>query len=473
MKRLYLIIKILLMIGVYLSFLINIYALPGTEIIENANQYLTWVWKCNNWNARDLNKDNNWETNDYRYPFWPENIEYKHPVTGIRTVSTGSYTGVAYASRAMMGADTIENYNKKLKERNPEFLVGYYKTKGINEIDHIYYAGVDCSGFLSRCIGFPVLKVNPTGDLGEYYILRPTTSDFVKNIFSDVIPWESIVKGDILIREEYIDENGDRKPGHIGIAMGKPNGTTAGSEVEAIDASSNEARHNGVKLPPIVATCTYKFVNPGDAVDEIHRSDGGKRYKARRLNPPYCKRVRIKKPIYSDDRSKVISYRTIYDYKWDDSKTPREKIMRIDNAVEQGEAYIELYFTKGMAVRTNKGGSWENIEVTCSKGEKVIKVIGIKDSNENKKEFNEGGSDIKIFNGWCNGEAIGGGDGYAYAKWVGKLDTEWSEDFIGQFTLNISAISLMQDALDSNPATKAVRTEGGGWSKVRQLSIIN
>ena len=224
----------LFLISLVLSFN-NVFALPGSEIIKNAIQHLTWRWYCNDWNAREgyingifkSNKDDNPDNNDIRYPFYPEGAKYKDE-NGNIVISDGYHTGVAYGWGL---GDTIGNYNSKLTNRNPEFLVGNYT----DQINIQMYAGVDCSGFLARSIGFPVLKVNPSHPtLGNYYILHPTTEDFIEEIFTDEIEWGEIKKGDILIRRYYEeDTNGDgrissneRHYGHIGIAMGKPNGTT-------------------------------------------------------------------------------------------------------------------------------------------------------------------------------------------------------------------------------------------------------
>lgn len=264
--------KINLIIIIIIQIFLNYsYALTGTEIINNANDYKNHSWICNSWNARPVNTVIKWNYDDptgnggrdIRYPFYPQGVEIGPDPDGegplAAPTATGQYTGIAYGWGL---GDTIGKYDAKLGSRKPEFLVGNYT----DEINIQMYVGVDCSGFLARCIGFPVLKVNPSHPtLGNYYILHPTTSDFMEEIFTDEIEWEEIKKGDILIRRYYEeDKNGDgrissneKHYGHIGIALGKPNGTTAGSEVEAIDASSNEVRHNGVKLPPIVATCTY------------------------------------------------------------------------------------------------------------------------------------------------------------------------------------------------------------------------
>ena len=79
------------------------YALTGTQIVENADNYRTFTWTCNDWNARPLNCDGLYDPNDIegthdpRYPFWPEGEPIGRNPDGSFIPATGSYTGVAYA----------------------------------------------------------------------------------------------------------------------------------------------------------------------------------------------------------------------------------------------------------------------------------------------------------------------------------------------------------------------------------------
>lgn len=282
MKQIHLTTKIFLVAaGILLSSIFS-YALTGTRIVENADNYRTFRWTCNSWNVRNLNSDGNYRTLDPLYPFIAkgepigEDPDLEGPLAA--PTATGIYNAIPYAWGV---GDTIIDINgvaatfgPKLVSKDPVFLAGNF----IDEVNIHYYAGVDCSGLLSRCIRFPVIKVNPSEKkVGDYYLLRPTTVDFFGSLFVDDIKWSEIRKGDILIREPYEEViNGKRKQhdGHVGIATNAPSGNIVGSSVDAIDASSNTYLDG---VPPIVTTCKYELFNTNDnAVDKIHRSDGGK-----------------------------------------------------------------------------------------------------------------------------------------------------------------------------------------------------
>ncbi|HRQ44973.1 MAG TPA: hypothetical protein PLB12_11565, partial [Candidatus Goldiibacteriota bacterium] len=73
------------------------FAFTGEQIVENAERYRSYVWKCWAENVRVENRDDNVNTNNYTYPFWPEGQLYKLKGTTTPLISDGWNTGVAYA----------------------------------------------------------------------------------------------------------------------------------------------------------------------------------------------------------------------------------------------------------------------------------------------------------------------------------------------------------------------------------------
>ena len=81
-------------------------ALSGTEIIRNADDYLTLRWYCNVHNAREIvdsngniirsNRDEDPANNILEYPFYPRGAGYLDE-RGIPQESTGQHTGMPYA----------------------------------------------------------------------------------------------------------------------------------------------------------------------------------------------------------------------------------------------------------------------------------------------------------------------------------------------------------------------------------------
>lgn len=486
MKQSYLVIRIFLMVvGIFLLGK-TINALTGSQIIKNADNYRTFTWTCNTRNARPANRIIAWNYNDstgnggrdIRYPFYPKGVEIGPDPDGPEgplpaPTATGEYTGVAYASDEISGTgnDTLENYDKKLESKDPAYLVGFYKIEGIEQPPYQYYAGIDCSGLVQRCWSFPPVSFNKNV---QYGLLRITTNHLLlpENLFSDPIDWNEIKKGDLLIRREYISEDGNTKSGHVGIATSSPNG----NEVNAIDASDNTGFHDVINHPPIVGTCTYTLVKiPYNIKDTnpIQRSDGGKRYKPRRISPPYVKSVRIYNPVYSDDKKTLNNLNKIYEKGWieviDENTNEiiaRKVVLIKDNPGDCNKLIMEIKFSKAMALRS--ADDWENISVfvKTAQGE-LIKVHPLKSTdfyedklnNKNKEKFNN------IYNGWADAVAVYEENKYFrfYSKWIGYIEEEDLKGYSGELTLEISAKSLMQDGLDSDPTTIAKRTPEGGW----------
>jgi len=131
MRKKYLIMKIFLIVmGVFL-FSNNVIALPGSVIIENAENYRTFTWTCNSWNARPLNNDGLYDpnnisgTHDPRYPFWPAGEPIGRNPDGSPILATGSYTGVAYGWGLKMRRQlSIKSFQLSIKEERELSIEG-------------------------------------------------------------------------------------------------------------------------------------------------------------------------------------------------------------------------------------------------------------------------------------------------------------------------------------------------------------
>jgi hypothetical protein len=298
----------------------SIRALTGVKIIENASQYLTWRWYCNEYNAREgyvngeykSNRDENPKNNDVRYPFYSKGAKYIDE-RGVIQESDGYNTGVAYAWGLR---DTIEIFGNgkesdkekggKLSNTEHTYLAGLLPpdideegTKTKNKPWDKHYTGMDCAGFVANCIGLPVIR-----NQREYWIWHPGTVHFMQDYFADEITWDNLVKGDILVKKE-----------HVALVTSSP---TEQNQVEVIESA---VRWDKVYASRVTKN-TYTKVDGGIVRD--HEPNSSKTYIPRRFNPPYAKRVSIYQEI--NVNGEVTGYEKIYEKYWVEKsdKTGRE-----------------------------------------------------------------------------------------------------------------------------------------------------
>src|SRR6056297_1625922 len=199
-------IKKILLFMLVLSSPVLLYAINGTQIINNAEDYRDHLWTCNDQNARPLNRDEDPNNNIREYPFYPEGAAYLDENREEQT-SDGQHTGLPYASglRDTAGGDGI--FSEKIDSEEPNYLAG-------NTGAHAYnvYAGLDCSGFVSNCVGIPNIRLNTAFYDYDHAYWHPGTDNLKSDYFSDKIRWEDVTKGDIIIR-------GTESPagGHMGV----------------------------------------------------------------------------------------------------------------------------------------------------------------------------------------------------------------------------------------------------------------
>jgi hypothetical protein len=164
------------------------YALTGAQIIEKADAYRAFTWTCNDWNARQVNNNGSWDKTrddggkDWRYPFFPVGEPIGPDPDGdgpqAAPTSTGQYTGEAYGYGL---GDTEEIFKSKLTDG---YLVGNIGTQDAENKSVYEYAGIDCSGFVSRCLGFPKTRINSSH---PYMLLHPSTDILYEAYFTDPI----------------------------------------------------------------------------------------------------------------------------------------------------------------------------------------------------------------------------------------------------------------------------------------------
>lgn len=434
---------------------VTLYAKTGNEIVATAETYRDHSWKCNTWNARPENTDNNRYTNNYNYPFWPENQPYQEFGSTELKISTGQYTGVAYGWGLRETREVFDEKLEKIKSDGTGYLAGnhdktYEKESEANLRWRLWYdyTGIDCSGLVWVSTGMPQLPRQSS----PYSLCRFNTTHIMNQngIFSDEIEWNALKKGDILIKD-----------GHVAIVSSSP----AGNRVNVIESGVKWSEVAGGYKPQVVENYYEKTANTIIRGRETNSTG----YQPRRFSPPYLKRLAIYVPVIKD--GKVDSYTKIYEREWR-NKTDGSGLEIADiippGVVQSDELYVEAEFSKAMAVHTDYGSSWENTEIKIGKTYQTS--LAFSSINTEKKEIiDEFNSGKKIEDGWGNGYEID--NGKVYTKWIGKIETKYFEP--GEYNIYVDATSLMQDALDSNPATKAKRTDAGGWSKVKQLSIKN
>jgi hypothetical protein len=91
--------------------------------------------------------------------------------------------------------------------------------------------------------------------------------------------------------------------------------------------------------------------------------------------------------------------------------------------------------------------------------DKRISISVLESNTNNNNFFNNGAA---LYNGWGNPTPVDSGT--VYTKWVGCANVDVSSATVfGQNILSVDAASLMQDKLDSNPATIPQRNDAGGW----------
>jgi len=200
----------LFIVGLIVMLSLSIFALEGSVIITNANKYLINEWKCNIGNARSINADMNFANNDMKYPFYPLGAAIDEDSQGNPILNQDDiYTGVPYALGLRDDADLFED---KLNSH----LAGPAATATkepilAGEIDRVHsseFTGLDCSGFISNCLGFPDLRKN-----NSYTLWHPGTIHLKNDEYylTDSISWEELCPGDILVKYESVPNNGKEK----------------------------------------------------------------------------------------------------------------------------------------------------------------------------------------------------------------------------------------------------------------------
>ena len=451
----YLTVKIVLKVLIILILSNNINALSGTQIIDKANDYKNHPWICNDWNARSENKIIEWDPKkpnggrDIRYPFYPKGVELGPDPDGegplAAPTATGQHTGVAYGWGLRETREVFDEKLTKIKSDGTGYLAGnhdktYEKESEANLRWRLWYdyTGIDCSGLVWNSMGLPPLPRSSS----PYSLCRFNTTHIMNQngIFSDEIEWDTLKKGDILIKD-----------GHVAIVSSSP----AGNRVNVIEAGVKWSEVAGGYKPQVVENYYEKTNNTIFRGRETNSTG----YQPRRFSPPYLKRLALYVPVIKD--GKVDSYTKIYEREWR-NKTDGSGLEIVDiippEVVQSDELYVEAEFTKAMAVHTDYGSLWENTEIKMGKTYQTS--LEFSPINTEKKEIiDEFNSGKKIEDGWGNGYEID--NGVVFTKWIGKIETKYFEP--GEYNIYVSAKSLMQDELDSNPATKAKRTDEGGW----------
>lgn len=432
----------------------NAIALTGSEIIKRANQYLTLRWQCNPWNAYEVrdskgnilksNRDPDPNNDINEYPFYPQGACYLDE-NNIPRISNGLYIGMAYAWGLRESPEVFIEKLRKINYNGTGYIAGNhvktYKKKSEENLRWrlwYYYTGIDCSGLVWNSMGFPKLS-RPSS---PYSLCRFSTTNIMdqSGIFSDEIEWNSLKKGDILI-----------KSGHVAIVCSSP----IGNRVNVIEAVVKRGKFGEVYRPQVIGNYYEKM---GDTIfrGEQINSIG---YQPRRFSPPYLKRLALYVPFMKG--GKINSFIKVYEREWR-NKTDgswREIVDIIPpKVVRTDELYVEAEFTKAMAVHTNYGISWEDTKIKIGKTYKTSYAFSPVNT-EKKVIINKFNSGKKIKRGWANGYNID--NGIVFTKWIGKIKIKYFKP--GEYNIYIYAKSLTQDELDSEPATKAERTEQGGW----------
>jgi hypothetical protein len=379
----------------------------GNTIINNAVNYRDYSWICTEANARTTNADGIEADNDLQYPFFPAGEPIKKNPDGSVIFATGQYTGEVYAWSLR---ETEDIFNNKLaagvKAGNIDNTIEF-------SIKWHDYTGIDCSGFVENCVGIPIL---PRQNY-PYALWHPGT-----------------------INKTSQDNN----------------------VANVIDASPNSVRIAGtINADPRVKDCTFTWISD----DDIRRSDGGTGYQPRRFSPPYLQKVTIYQYNMINGAPAHIKK---FAAGWSDvDSATRTKNVSLNNCAEPGKIYIVLEFSKAMAAYAGAyEADWQDITVTVKNmktgAEQPVKFL--EEGLYNDGFFN---NSLAIRNGWVN--QIGVDVGYVYTKWVGQLDINDDAGEFGENQIEVDATSLMQDKLDRNPATAAVRTSNGAWNSYESV----
>lgn len=268
----------------------------------------------------------------------------------------------------------------------------------------------------------------------SYNIWHISAKHLQKEKFTDAMTFGELRKGDILVKDE-----------HVALVADKP----VGNNVDVIEAAVKW--DDGYKSKVI----DNIYTRGGDGIIVRGHEPLSKNYQPRRFSPPYLKRVRVLK---EDIENGVANHILTYEVEWKEGTGGKELNKIAEAIMDAGRYYIELEFSKAMAVSvTAYTGGWERILVKARSGSKEAEIKGIEDKSINRGYFNSG---KKIFNGWIGQERMDIAE--VFNKWVGEVDIN---GFAGEVGIEVDATSLMQDRLDSNPATIAERTEEGGWRK--------
>ncbi len=431
--------KKIILIILYIVIINKIFALSGVKIIENAEQYLTWQWYCNDWNVRTTNADVEYENNDWRYPFFPKGERIKKNPDNTYVISDGWHTGIAYAWGLR---ETGEVNREKLEKEEKKYLAGLLDEandpEGIKKTPWFkYYTGLDCSGFVANVVGLPYISNGSTNPL---WIWHPSASHLMSELFSEEITWDKLVKGDILV-----------KSSHVALVIKKPENNT-------VDVIESAIRWDSGYVSKVCAN-KYTRESSGKIVRNHEPGIITTTYNSRRLMPPYVKRV----AIYEEEieGGEIEGYNKIYEKGWDekgDGSGLEIKDIITPKAVQADKIYIEVEFTKAMRIKTGYGSAWEEIEVKIGKsGSSALKFTPVHSSDEKLITVCNRGK--KIEEGWGDKTEID--NGAVYRKWIGVIERKYLLN--GENTIYVDAKSLMQDRLDSNPVTIAKRNNTGGW----------
>ena len=440
-------------------FLNNLFALPGSQIIENAGKYRTFTWTCNIWNARPGNTDGLTENNDTKYPFYTAGAKY-FDENNVEQTSTGQHTGVPYAwglreTTTMFGGShgtsgkltwtyagkhvLAGNHDKKYEDKSTDSAAKKQENAKNRYRLWSEYTGIDCSGLVWNAAGMPALPRASS----PYSLCRFNTGHIMNGngMFSDSIEWDEIQKGDILIKD-----------GHVAITSSNP----ANNRVNVIEAAVKWAGATGGYKPQVVEN----YYEKNSTTIFRGRETGSTGYQPRRLSPPYIKRLTVYVPVIKNGL--IDNYEKVIENEWQmkSDNSGLELVSVIDpKPVCSDKIFVEIEFTKAMCVKPDHADSWQEISVSIKSGSDSAKVLKALDGGDGKL-LTKCNSGTKLDKGW--GKATEIGDGKVYIKWVGEIETKDLSSGIN--TIHVTAKSLMQDELDTNPATIARRTDGGGWT---------
>lgn len=404
--------KLLIQIILLIALCNTIYSLTGGQIINNAEGYLNFKWTCNDANARAENRDDNADTNNYLYPFWPDGEPYKESGSSTPKIWSGQHTGVPYAwglreTTTMFGGShgtsgkltwtyagehvLAGNHDKTYEDKSTDSAAK--KQENANNRYRLWseYTGIDCSGLVWNAAGMPALPRASS----PYSLCRFNTGHIMNGngMFSDPIEWDEIQKGDILIKD-----------GHVAITSSNP----ANNRVNVIEAAVKWSGDAGGYKPQVVEN----YYEKNSTTIFRGRETGSTGYQPRRLSPPHIKRLTVYVPVIKNGL--IDNYEKVIENEWrmKSDNSGLELVSVIDaKPVYSDKMFVEIEFTKAMCVKPDHADSWQEITVSVKSGLDSAKVLKALNGGDTKL-LTKCNSGTKLDDGW--GKATNIGDGKVY-----------------------------------------------------------